>query len=283
MPQDFHGPGAVRPSGPRASLENWARVAMLLLLLLAGCTRFVRSVTPMPPAPTSVPVDSSGWQSLAPGLDQRTLAPSSTNLTSQIIALRVNPQYFQFRVHYQPGQRLSFQRWREALPGVVAFINGNFFDPQGHILGLLVSDGVSYGHAYSDRGGMFQVQNGQPRVRSTLAEPYQGEPLEQAVQAFPMLVANRVATYNAPNDTDVSRRTVVGQDSAGRILFLVTTWFGMRLSEISAYLPTTDLDLVNAVNLDGGRSTMLYVGAGPTPFTLPSFDTVPAVLAVYPR
>lgn len=41
---------------------------------------------------------------------------------------------------------------------------------------------------------------------------------------------------------------------------------------------------MNAFNLDGGGSTMLFLAApGEPEYSLPSFDPVPAVLAVYPR
>ena len=45
-----------------------------------------------------------------------------------------------------------------------------------------------------------------------------------------------------------------------------------------------DLNLVNAVNLDGGGSTLLTLTLpGQPTYFIPSFDPVPTVLAVYPR
>jgi exopolysaccharide biosynthesis protein len=187
-------------------------------------------------------------------------------------------------VHYQPGQPLNVRGWRDSLPGAAMFVNANFFDENDHALGLLVADGTTYGAAYNGYGGMFQVQNGQPRVRSNTLEPYIGEALEQAVQGFPVLVANGVQSYDNTRGDTFARRTIVAQDRTGRILLMVTPLVGMTLVELSEYLPSTDLELVNAVNLDGGGSTMLYLNApGQTEYILSSFDPVPAVLAVYPR
>jgi exopolysaccharide biosynthesis protein len=130
---------------------------------------------------------------------------------------------------------------------------------------------------------MLQVQNGQVRVRSNIVEPYMGEPLEQVVQAFPVLVTNGQASYANPENDRISRRTVAGQDSFGRIVLMVSSSFvGMRLVDLSNYLPTTDLDLVTAVNLDGGGSSLMAITV-PTQFQILSFDPVPAVLAVYAR
>src|SRR5690606_25184890 len=170
-----------------------------------------------------------------------------------------------FRAHYRPADALGLSAWRDALPEAVAFVNANFFDPQGFALGMVVSDGVMSGQSYVNRGGMLQVQNGQPRVRSLIAEPYTGEPLEQAVQAFPMLVLNGQASYNNVNDTYVSRRTVVAQDTSGRILLMATSLLGLTLHDLSAFLAASDMQIVNALNLDGVGSTLPYVGAGPTP------------------
>jgi exopolysaccharide biosynthesis protein len=199
--------------------------------------------------------------------------------------LRIDPAYFTFRAHYRPGEPLTLAGWRDTLPGAVAFINGNFFDTQNHALGLVVADGGVYGQAYQGMGGMLQVQNGGVRVRSTILEPYLGEPLEQAVQAFPMLMTNGQASFANTQGDRISRRTVVGQDIYGRIVLVATTSLvGMRLVDLSNYLALTDLQLVNAVNLDGGGSTLLSLNIpGETPYDVLSLDPVPTVLAVYPR
>ena len=256
---------------------RWSSVIAAASLL--GCIApsvGVQIATPLPP--TVAPIN--GWETIAPGVERRIYQPAQNALAS-LIALRIDPALYTFRAHYQPGAPLTLTGWQQALPGAVAFINANFFDPQFNILGLLVADGAAYGQTFVNQGGMFQVQNGIARVRSLVREPYYGEPLEQAVQAFPMLVIDGMAAYGNPRGDRVARRTVAGQDAYGRIVLLVTPVFGMTLVELSAYLPTTDLGLVSAVNLDGGGSSMMY--AGGNAYNVVSFDAVPAVLAVYPR
>lgn len=254
------------------------------LLLLAGCS--LRTTAP-PLDPTAVqmaatavsisPTPDSGWDPIAPGLDRRTYGD---NPLSQLVVLRFDPAIYVFRVHYQPGNLLNTQRWSEQLNGAVAFVNANFFDVENRITGLLVADGVVSGAAYTDRGGMFVVQNGVPRVRSNTREPYAGEMLEQAVQAFPMLVLDGQPAYTNPEATRVTRRTVVGQDSQDRILLMATPLIGQSLLELSAFLASSDMGLVNAFNLDGGGSTMMVLNGEAL---VPSLDPVPAVLAVYVR
>lgn len=257
--------------------------------LISGCT-LSQSFIPPTEFPTATPIPTAGtqpiegtWETLAPGLERRLYRPGGDYALTQFVAVRVDPALYTFRAHYRPGAPLTLQGWREQLPDAVAFINANFFDPQGNALGLIVADGVAYGQAFPGYGGMLQVQNGQARVRSNIIEPYMGETLEQAVQAFPVLVTDGQASYSNPQGDRISRRTVVGQDGAGRIILMTTPSFiGMRLVDLSSYLPTTDLDLVTAVNFDGGGSSMMAVNV-PTLFQVLSFDPVPAVLAVYAR
>lgn len=259
------------------------------LTLFCGCTLMD---SPPPPEPTFPPVVPTlalndapqSWQTLSPGLEKRTYLPPPENEVTKITGLRIDPAHFTFRVHYRPGAPLNIRQWAEALPGAVAFINANFFDENDTILGLLVADGQVYGSAYNDRGGTFLVQNGQPRVRSNIVEPYDGEPLEQAVQAFPMLMLDGLQSYTDTSQDRFTRRTVIAQDANGRIVMLVTPLIGLTLLDLSTFLPTTDMNLVNALNLDGGGSTLMYLNTSGTPeYIVTSLDPVPAVLAAYPR
>ncbi|MFW5709396.1 MAG: phosphodiester glycosidase family protein [Chloroflexota bacterium] len=267
---------------------------LIVVLILVSCSLQSIDKAPPPAAPTSshgsapeasVPAETvsttgSAWQEIQPGMHMRSMLPGGDRL-AEIIAIRIDPALFTFRAHYRPGQPLDITGWQEYLPGAAVIINANFFDPENRIVGLLISDGIVHGWAYTDRGGMFAVQNGIPRIRSNTADPYQGEAIEQAVQAFPMLVQDGVAAYTNPEDTRVRRRTAIGQDVEGSIIFMVTPVAGMSLPDFSAFLASSDLNLVNAFNLDGGGSTMMYASDGA--YLLRSFEPVPAVLAAYPR
>lgn len=287
-------PRSKLPHHPRLR-RAFARARLSTLVtaasLLGGCLMPLDSA-PAPtqtfPTPTAELTGGqlSTWETIAPGIEQRVYRPGADQALTQFMAVRIDPALYNFRAHYIPGDPKNVMQWRDQLPDAAAFVNANFFDTDGQILGLLVSDGAVYGTPYVGYGGMFQVQNGVPRIRSTIVEPYvPGEALETAVQAFPMLVLDRAGIFINTQGDRVSRRTVVGQDGAGRIVLLATTSLvGMRLVDLSAYLPTTDLDLVNAVNLDGGGSTMLYARATQGPaIQVPSLDSVPAVLAVHPK
>lgn len=275
-------PSGVRPPFLLCALHRVHLSSPLLAIisLMSGC--MLVSANDALPTPTPFPV-SPGWELIAPGLERRTYTPGS--LFVSFTALRVDPTYFNIRTHYSPGEPLTLEQWRSRLPDAMAFVNANFFDSSGYALGLVIVDGNVYGRSFLDRGGMLYVQGGIPKVRSTLREPYQGEAIEYAAQAFPMLVTDGQAAFINERRDRPSRRTVVGEDSQGRIVLLASSsLIGMRLTDLSAYLPTTDLDLVNAVNLDGGGSTLLALFPPQGNAALiPSFDPIPVVIAVYPR
>jgi hypothetical protein len=259
------------------------KVAALCGLLLAGCLLVLplSAQTPTPaPTPTFPP---PVWQTLAPGFEQTIHYPPDAD-GAQLYILRIDPAYFIFRVYYHPGEALDVDGWRALLPDAVALVNGSFFDAEEIAEGLVVADGVVYGETFTDRGGMFAVREDVVRVSSTVREPYTGETLEQALQAYPLLVLDGRAVYRATETDQVTRRTVVAQDVYHRILLITTPGLGIRLSDLARYLPTTDLAIRIALNLDGGTSALLAVASSQAAYnTIHSRYPVPVVLSVYPR
>lgn len=265
----------------RLCLTSVVTAASLLSACLAPAPGVVLSPEAAALTPSSAE-QAAGWETLAPGLERRWWRPSGSAFNS-FVAVRVDPALYAFRAHYTPGSARTAAEWRDALPGAALFVNANFFTPELSALGLLVADGAPYGSSFIGMGGMLQVAGGQVRVRSLIAEPYLGEPLEQAVQAFPMLVLNGQPAFENTGGDRSSRRTVVGQDAQGRIVLIVSSGlFGLRLAEMSAALAAGGFGLVSALNLDGGGSSMMVLNV-PAESVVPSFDAVPAVLAVYPR
>ena len=112
---------------------------------------------------------------LAPGLQLHN-ALSTGTLFGQLIALRFDPQRYRLRAHYQPGHARTLEGWLEALPGVVAFINANFFSGSLLVNGLLVADGIAHGQPWLTRGGTLLVRDGLPLLRPSREQPWQIAP-----------------------------------------------------------------------------------------------------------
>jgi len=162
--------------------------------------------------------------------------------------------------------------------------NGGYFTEDWYVTGLTISDGAVYGHPYGDFAGMFAVDaSGQATVRWLHNQPYRPEePLQQALQSFPLLVhPGGVLGYPPEGDEgQIARRTMIAQDRTGRILILLAPRGFLSFSALSQWLVASDLALDVALNLDGGTSSGLWVADGPQ---TDSLVPVPSVLGVWLR
>ena len=269
--------------------------AIVLLGVLCGCsiadispTLTAPAATPRPtasPRPTATPVPpDTGWQNVASGVEYRELGIKDDRRSERLKMVRVDPAQTHLRVLYNPDQPQRVSAWL-AQSGAQVAVNGNFFDPQNHALGLVIQDGQRRdGVVYEGFGGMFAVSGNEARVRWNVQEPYYGEPLTYALQNFPMLVL----PGGAPNleiDDNGRRapRSVVAQDRSGRLIFVASPGPFFTLTSLGQWLAASDLDLDRALNLDGGTSTGLLLRAGENTQGVDSWVAVPNVIVVEPR
>lgn len=237
------------------------------------------TVTPRPTA-TAVPADT-GWQVIAPGVEYRELKIELEDRSDRLRIARIDPAQNRFRVLYQPDRPRRVSEWLTDSRALLV-VNGNFFDPQNHALGLLIQDGRRRdGVVYQGFGGMFAVSGDEVRVRWNVQEPYRDEPLTHALQNFPMLVLPGGAPNLEIDDNGrVSLRTAVGQDRSGQIVFVVSPGPTFTLTEFSQWLAASDLDLRVALNLDGGTSSGLLLRSANRNLGIDSWVGVPNVIVV---
>jgi uncharacterized protein YigE (DUF2233 family) len=206
------------------------------------------------------------------------LLAADGRMQEEISIFRIDPAAYEFQVAYHPGAPQTLAQW-QAETGALLVVNGGFFTEAYVATGLTVIDGQSSGQSYGDFAGMFAVDGTGPAVRWLGERPYNpDEPLRFAVQSFPMLVKPGGQIGYPDEDGQASRRTVVGQDGDGRILFILAPWGSFTLHQLSAWLAESDLNLDVALNLDGGTSTGLHL-AGPE-MVIPAFTRLPIVIVV---
>jgi uncharacterized protein YigE (DUF2233 family) len=195
--------------------------------------------------------------------------------------LRLDPDQFRFDVAYQPGEPKGLLAWQMET-GAVLIVNGGFFTEANDATGLVISGGQTYGRSYEQFGGMFAVSATGPDLRWLPQQPYDpGEPLQAALQSFPMLLAPGGVAVPGEDDGNRERRTVVARDQQGRILFLIAGYGHFTLYGLGQYLTATDLALDVALNLDGGASSGLLL-AEPL-VHIPAFVLLPTVIVVHDR
>src|SRR6185436_7036784 len=106
-------------------------------------------------------------------------------------------------------------------------------------------------------------QDGGVSLRALSDQPYDpAEPLAQAMQSFPMLVFPGSASAEINDNGARARRSAVAMDRAGHLLLIASPTSEFTLRDFAIWLSHSDLEIDRALNLDGGSSTGLFVGAG---------------------
>jgi hypothetical protein len=239
------------------------------------------------PRTTDTTQPEAGWTQLQPGLERRVI-PIYNGQNQQVESLhiwRLDQKYFRLDVAYDERPK-PLDRWQQETNALMV-VNGGFYSVENEMYfpdGLAIVNGAASGRSFNGYGGMLAIRNSRAEVRSLLQKPYNSaEPLQAALQSFPILVAPGGGLgFGAERENNVSaRRTVIGQDKDGRILFIVAPQGYFTLHQLSAYLTDSGLDLDIALNLDGGGSTGILV-ADPPEIISPS-RPIPFVILVYPR
>ncbi len=168
--------------------------------------------------------------------------------------------------------------------GVLAAVNGGYFQPDRTPLGLVVRKGEQI-HA-QERAPLLSgiVSTTATGVTIQRAGAFKLTPaVREALQAGPFLVeaGKPIAGLNAARD---AARTVVFQDAKGRAGLIMAK--SPSLAEMGALLATPALfpegKIVRALNLDGGSSTAMWVRGTP-PFYAREWKSVRTYLGVVTR
>jgi hypothetical protein len=169
-----------------------------------------------------------------------TLAVPSNGANAPITVLRLDPNLVRLRVGYAPGAPRALSQW-QADSGALAVINGGFFSPEFTALGVTVSGGQAQGESLAF-GGMFAVDvNGAVSLRNLADQPYDGsEPLQEALQSFPILVRAPGEPAQIRENGERNRRTVVALDEAGRVLLIVAPTPAWTLQDMGRQRPRRD-------------------------------------------
>ena len=163
-----------------------------------------------------------------------------------------------------PGARFADAAAAAALVDGLAAVNGGFFTPEGGPLGLVIANGKRYGawnSASSLGSGVWHADaagNAAISRREALGKT-RAAAMQELLQAGPMLVADGRAVGGL-DATKSSVRTVILWDGGHR------WWIGRtspctlaRCAELLATAPPAGWTVRQALNLDGGRSSELWV------------------------
>lgn len=222
------------------------------------------------------------WTQAGPGIELRSEKwTTSTNNTDTVVITRLDLHKVHIKIGYNSSQPLTMNEWMRQT-GASAIINGGYFDVHNQPTGLLITDGQVVGSSYKGFGGMLSVdKQGNVSLRPLGKQPYNPdtEQLQQATQSSPMLVINGKRTQFDANQVS-QRRSVVATDTQGRLLLIVSPAQAFTLDDLASLLAASDLSIKDALNLDGGASTGLYVNAGNQQVSIDPVTPLPIVIIV---
>jgi hypothetical protein len=252
----------------------------------------VLPATPIPTMPEATEAMSpaggeAGWSVLQPGLERRLIRiyDRQNQPVETLYVWRLDQKYFRLDVAFDPSPK-TLERWQQETNAAIV-MNGGYFSIENERYypdGLIVIDGITSGRSFVGYGGMLAIDQAGAALRWLEQKPYlPGEQFQAALQSFPVLVkpGGKLGFGPEREDHKQARRTAIGQDRAGRILFLIAPQGYFTLHEFSAYLTQSDLDLDIALNLDGGGSTGIVV-ANPREL-IAAKPLLPFVILAYTR
>ncbi|MBK1854573.1 phosphodiester glycosidase family protein [Verrucomicrobiaceae bacterium 5K15] len=214
----------------------------------------VAPVSP-PPAPT---------QSRLPLAYHRS---SSNGVTLSLVSFDNRRQ--QLRVADQPnglGSRWTTAQGAAATYGGLAAINGGFFTPEGKPLGLLVETSTRRGHLNRSSLGAGVFISNQSRASIVRRETYQKTANSwnayNLLQTGPMLVENSRSVTGLSKKSSRTRSFIAWDGQNHWAIGYTSACTLDQLAKALAGNSPAGFKIKTAVNLDGGRSSDLWVGSG---------------------
>lgn len=223
----------------------------------------------------------STWQPLRDGIEYVQRRESVAQTDDWVTVVRIDLSRTQLRVYYAPDNPRSVRGWFNAInPDVV--INAGFFTEKNNAIGIVIANGKRYGQTYKGFGGMLSLRDGKPQLQWLARTPYaQDDRVSQAIQSFPMLLINGNLVEGIPDDGSRNRRSFVAIDQNGRLLIGACQSPIWTMGDLAHYLDTSSmLNIVSALNLDGGASSGIWVRGVSDALLMDSLDVVPTVIAI---
>jgi Phosphodiester glycosidase len=203
------------------------------------------------------PVASPGplsWTKRADGFETAELSAfAGGEEVDKILLARLDPEKYRFQIHNRSAGDRKLGDWMRALDASLV-VNGSYFDGKGRPATPLVSHGFASGpQEYHAANRALIVSDDLVGIRDLHRENWKDlfNTARYALVSYPLLVAPE--HYPVKSGARwLANRTFVGQDSSGLIILGTTSDAFFSLERLPRFLNEAPLDLVLALNLDGG-------------------------------
>jgi hypothetical protein len=228
--------------------------------------------------PTSVRYPD--WTTVTTGIAIKEYKITNTDesLRDIIAVVKVNAEK-SFHIWQDTVDPKMIDTWQNETNAQVV-VNGTYFQETSFLpTGFLFIEGKHW-------GSLKKPYNGLVAIRETLSLLYSASGqfslptnLGYALTSYPMLLHNgEVITTGTSNKE--SRRTVIATSLTGEIYLCITQRFSFTLDGIARWIASSDFQIQEALNLDGGGSTGLAISSDTIQYTIPNFDAVPNVITI---
>jgi uncharacterized protein YigE (DUF2233 family) len=205
------------------------------------------------------------WEKVETGLYKSSYIIPEKNfiVKPEILLIRFDLNHFttQIAVASDFGEQRSDIKTLTEKSGGIFGINASFFDPKGAPLGLLVVNGRQVQRVHKGGNlltGIFLIQDSYPKIIHR--NDFDLSNITQALQAGPRLIVNG-APLKVSSSTILSRRSGIAITQTGEVIYYATTlrFPGANFEQLQNMLLLPELGITDALNLDGGSSSQLYL------------------------
>jgi hypothetical protein len=222
---------------------------------------------------------------LAPGLryGEIPLRRAGSPAAFPLVVARIDPTRWRFAVHGRPAWEPGSVRDLAEEGAMVVGLNASYFTAEGP-LGLVVQGGTIRNRQGTTRAAHFLVRGRNVDVVNERRTSIAG--VNEGVQGFPAIMTRR-RTFNYMrvggrgfSPWVVDRRSAVCTDGGGWVIFAATDTLasGLTLDELATVMG--GLGCVDAMGLDGGSSTGMWVRVGGVERFVANPERVPVVVGV---
>lgn len=195
-------------------------------------------------------------------------------LVDRILLTKINPELFEFHVHNDLNLK-SIKEWRNDL-GATVVINGSYYANKPY--GLPITPTLNKGkrldnrkNYHSKHGAFFAEPKDELKAKvkfrdfstPTLVDSIlELEEYNTVIFSYPTLLNEHGDNKAVERPKKRANRTFIAQDNQGHILFGNTQGGFFSLRRLGDFLKESDLDLIYALNMDGGPPACIDIKAG---------------------
>ncbi len=249
---------------------------------LSGCTHDASVVSDKRGFPRKEEVS---WISLAPGAFLGRYPVYRDEILQEVVTvLKFSEQSYALHLSSDTKNPKKISEWQSGL-GAFATLNAAYFDerfvPTGYFRDAAEEYGTWYEKGENGYTALLASNGKNIRLHYLPEEHYEFATDDHRMQTYPMLILPGGRAGMSEDSGMISRRSAIGRDREGNILFMVAPRNYFTLYQFMEFLLRSDLKLERAANLDGGPSAGIAISGHPK-YTLES-DRIPAVIAIFPR